>query len=92
MNKLFKHNHRTSPGKFTWKARKCSSLLRYSGLGILTLGSLAVFNAIWQAAESGAVGYMLLLGYEMECLVAGFAIWIGGGLLLDYLERQNAQK
>ncbi len=92
MNKLFKHNHRISPGKFSRKGKKGSFLLRYLGLAILALGSLAVFNAIWQAAESGAVGFMLLLGYELECLVAGFAIWIGGGLLLDYLERQNASR
>ena len=66
--------------------------MRCVGLALLVAGSLALFGEILHAAESGAVGFMLLLGYEIECLVAGFAIWIGGGLLLDYLERQKGQK
>ena len=91
MNKSNMHNQQISSRQGEKKSVRASRFLLMAGLTILSLGSIALFSEILRAAGSGAVGFMLLLGYEAECLAAGFTIWLGGGLLLDYLERQSGK-
>ena len=62
--------------------------LAWIGLFILSAGICDVGIRFFQGVRQGAVGMMLTLGYDVECLVAGVAILTGGVLLLDYLERR----
>lgn len=55
---------------------------------ILLLGAGDLLFRLANDLLEDSVGIMLRMGYEVECLIAGVAILIGGGLLLDYVECQ----
>lgn len=59
-----------------------------AGLPFLLLALCDVGVKIHEGIASGAVGFMLHLGYGLECIVAGLAILTGAALLLDYMERK----
>lgn len=59
---------------------------------ILLAGTGDVLFRLGDALRSGSVGIMLRLGYDIECLFAGAAILVGGGLLLDYMERKQEKE
>ncbi len=60
------------------------------GLTILLLGVCDVAVRLCGGLRAGAVGIILLMAYDLECLMAGAAILTGGALLLDYMERREA--
>ncbi len=68
--------------------RRAAKFLWMGGV-VLVIGILDVALRLWSGMRQGAVGIMLHMGYEVECLLAGVAIWLGGVLLLDYLERRE---
>ncbi len=51
------------------------------------LGDIAV--RLHTGIQGGAVGIMLRLGYDVECILAGLCILAGGMLLLSYMERRG---
>ena len=57
------------------------------GLLILILGLCDVAARLSDGMREGAVGILLLLAYDFECLMAGAAVLTGSALLLDYMER-----
>ncbi|MBE6559146.1 MAG: hypothetical protein E7661_09105 [Ruminococcaceae bacterium] len=71
---------------------KLSGRLWFIGLTVLLLGVSDVWCRAYEGMRAGAVGMMLHMGYEVECLVAGLAILTGGALLLDYVERRQARE
>lgn len=68
---------------------RLAARLAWIGLFILSAGICDVGIRLFQGLRQGAVGMMLTLGYDVECLVAGITILTGGVLLLDYLERRE---
>ena len=85
--------------RFDQKRRLCryypsrrAAHLAWIGLFVLSAGICDVGLRLFQGMRQGSVGMMLILGYDVECLVAGIAILTGGVLLLDYLERRAAMK
>ena len=63
--------------------------LLYIGTVVLLMGIVDVAFRLYTAHMSGAVGVMLHIGYDIECLMAGVAILTGGVFLLDYMEKQE---
>ena len=63
--------------------------LMHIGAAVLLMGIADVALRLYAAYMRGAVGVMLHLGYDIECLVAGVAILTGGVFLLDYMEKRR---
>ena len=66
-----------------------ASKLGHIGFIILLAGLGDIGVRLHSQATAGATGIMLRMAYDFECIAAGMAIWVGGILLLDYMERQN---
>ena len=60
------------------------------GFPLLLAGIWGIASRLHTLKLTGAVGIMLHLGDEIEYIVAGLCILIGGMLLLDYMERREA--
>ena len=91
MNKYIRKNTQKAP--CGWRVKdfpspRCWKLL-FIGLPILLLGLCDIAVRLHGGLRSGATGMMLLLAYDVECLVAGLAILVGGVLLIDYVERSQ---
>lgn len=62
------------------------------GLSVLLVSILGVMLR-WQALlQTGSVGSMLIVGEELEYLLAGLTVLTGCTLLLDYMERMENKK
>ena len=66
-----------------------ASKLCLIGLPLLLVGLCDTAARLHTQMQAGATGIMLRLGYDFECIVAGFAVLVGGVLLLDYMERKG---
>ena len=73
--------------KTAYVFKPLSMKLLFMGLPVLLLGLCDVGIRLYSSIRAGATGIMLLMAYDVECLVAGLAILVGGILLMDYLER-----
>ena len=83
------HNKRRN---FNQKKKKIgftptASKLCLIGLPLLLAGFCDIAARLHTRLLAGATGVMLRLAYDVECIVAGFAVLVGGVLLLDYMER-----
>lgn len=75
-----------------WRPTPAALRLWLLGAVPLLIGILDVAYRLCSGLRRGAVGIMLTLTYDIECLVAGLAILTGGVLLLDYMERKSARE
>ena len=65
-----------------------ASNLFIGGLIYLLIGIGSIATRLHTQQAAGAVGAILQLTSDIECILAGLTILIGGVLLLDYMERQ----
>lgn len=87
----YAQNDSAEHGRFLFLSRHAGNLWLI-GLSILLVSILGVMLR-WQAAlQAGSVGYMLIVGEELEYLLAGLTVLTGCTLLLDYMERAEEKK
>lgn len=72
-----------------WGLMPRASRLGLWGFPFLLLGLCDVAARLHSQVSIGAVGVMLRLSDDLESIMAGLTILVGGMLLLDYMERQN---
>ena len=88
-NRHFSQKKPTTPKKEKIGFTPIASKLCLAGLPLLLMGFCDTVARLHTQMQAGSKGIMLRLGYDFECIVAGFAILVGGVLLLDYMERKG---
>lgn len=92
VHKHIRKNNQKTKVKNKIGPTRLAGRLWLTGMIILTLGVCDVAARLYDGLRAGAIGLMLNLGYDIECLMAGAAILTGGALLLDYMERKQAME
>lgn len=90
MHKYKSKNSQKKKNKHKLGPTRLAGRLWIVGLMILLLGLCDVAARFCDGLRAGAVGIILLLAYDFECLMAGATVLTGGALLLDYMERREA--
>ena len=87
----YAQNDHAKQGRGLFLSRRAANLWLI-GLSILLVSILGVMLRWQTALQAGSVGYMLIVGEELEYLLAGLTILTGCTLLLDYMERTEEKK